>query len=77
MTVEVGDLSDGQEKDEENKKSGGPGWYLLKEQMDFVLLISSSCIQTCFNYGLENLNFEFKFVNIYSALVFILFLWGG
>lgn len=27
MTIDLGELSDGQEKDDENKKSGGPGWF--------------------------------------------------
>lgn len=29
VTIEVGELSDGQEQGEGNKKSGGPGWFLL------------------------------------------------
>ncbi len=33
MAIEVGELSDGQEKGDENKKSGSPGGFLLK---DFV-----------------------------------------
>lgn len=31
MAIEVGELSDGQEKGDETKKSGGPGWFLLKK----------------------------------------------
>lgn len=29
MTIDLGELSDGQEKDDENKKSGGPGFMTL------------------------------------------------
>lgn len=37
VAIEVGELSDGQEKGEENKKSGAPGWFLLKKNIDLIL----------------------------------------
>lgn len=29
VAIEVGEMSDGQEKGEENKQSGSPGWFLV------------------------------------------------
>lgn len=36
MTIDLGELSDGQEKDDENKKSGGPGFMTLSYKLQIT-----------------------------------------
>lgn len=52
VAVEVGELSDGQEKGEENKKSDGPGWFHFEK---FVL----RDLQKHNHYGFMSLNVLF------------------